>query len=93
MKERRLIYLALILLVVVVGAVVIITNAYIEPLTPMRVVMRKNWMFLVMTAMILTLIFRIIDYYYQQLQSQIKRLEILHETNHPSDLIQLEITE
>ncbi len=78
MSEKRLLLLSQIFLGVVISTVGIMTVANIQPLLPIKKLLKGLIPFLFITYFLLFLIFKIVAYYYNQLQNYITELKKLH---------------
>ncbi|MFN4227947.1 MAG: GGDEF domain-containing protein [Candidatus Ratteibacteria bacterium] len=75
MGGKRLIILSEILLFFVFITVLILTSAYFEPLTPIKVIIKKILPSLLITSFFILLCFKIIEYYHSQILYQKKLME------------------
>lgn len=80
MEGKRILILSEVFLIVVFSTVLILTSGYVEPLTPLKQLIKKTLPSFLITVFFLFLCFRIIEYYHSQILLQNKLLEQLNSS-------------
>ena len=80
MEGKRLLLFTEILLIVVFTTILIFTSAYFDPLTPLKILIKKIFPSLAITIFFLVLCFKIIEYYHSQILYQKKLMEDLNNS-------------
>lgn len=78
MEGKRLLILSEILLFVVFATVLFFTSAFFEPLTPLKLLIKKIFPFLLIPSFFLFLCFKLIEHYHSQILNQKKLMENLN---------------
>jgi len=80
MRNKKLIFLTEGLVIIIVNSMIVFANVYIERLLPIKEILKRSCIFILITSMVLIFVFKIIEYYYTQLNNHVQSMKTLNET-------------
>ena len=80
MKEKKLIFFSQIFIVAVISIIAIMTAAKIQPLFPIKKILKELFPLFFTTAILVFLTFKIVSYYYTQLHTYASELKSLYSS-------------
>ena len=79
MRNKKLIFLTGGLVIIIINSMMVFANVYIERLLPIKEILKRSWIFILIISVVLIFVFKIIEYYYTQLNNHVQSMKTLNE--------------